>query len=74
MWSIVTLIGVLIWVVNVPSGWTADRVLGVQSARVMSQSMPWIAEETGIFRKHNLEFPLVYIGTSPPALDWRARK
>jgi len=48
-------------------GWAADRLLGVQSARVMSQSMPWIAEETGIFRKYNLEFPLVYIGTSPLA-------
>ena len=45
----------------------ADRLIGVQSARVMSQSMPWIAEETGIFRKYNLEFPLVYIGTSPLA-------
>jgi len=45
----------------------ADRIIGVQSARVMSQSMPWIAEETGIFRKYNLEFPLVYIGTSPLA-------
>jgi NitT/TauT family transport system substrate-binding protein len=33
----------------------------------MSQSMPWIAEETGIFRKYNLEFPLVYVGTSPLA-------
>ena len=46
---------------------SADRLVGVQSARVMSQSMPWIAQETGIFRKHNLEFPLVYIGTSPLA-------
>jgi hypothetical protein len=40
----------------VPVG-SADRLLGVQSARVMSQSMPWIAQETGIFRKYNLEFP-----------------
>ena len=45
----------------------ADRLIGVQSARVMSQSMPWIAQETGIFRKYNVEFPLVYIGTSPLA-------
>ena len=27
----------------------ADRLIGVQSARVMSQSMPWIAQETGSF-------------------------
>ncbi|HWH80221.1 MAG TPA: ABC transporter substrate-binding protein [Candidatus Binatus sp.] len=45
----------------------AERLVGVQSARVISQSMPWIAEETGIFRKYNLEFPLVYIGSSPLA-------
>jgi hypothetical protein len=45
----------------------ADKLLGVHSARVMSQSMPWIAEEAGLFRKYNLEFPLVYIGSSPLA-------
>lgn len=47
--------------------WPADRLLGVHSARVMSQSMPWIAEEAGLFRKYDLEFPLVYIGSSPLA-------
>jgi ABC-type nitrate/sulfonate/bicarbonate transport system substrate-binding protein len=45
----------------------ADRLLGIHSARVMSQSMPWIAEEAGLFRKYDLEFPLVYIGSSPLA-------
>jgi ABC-type nitrate/sulfonate/bicarbonate transport system substrate-binding protein len=44
-----------------------DKLLGVYSARVMSQSMPWIAEEAGLFRKYDLEFPLVYIGSSPLA-------
>jgi ABC-type nitrate/sulfonate/bicarbonate transport system substrate-binding protein len=46
---------------------SADRLLGVHSARVMSQSTPWIAEEAGLFRKYDLEFPLVYIGSSPLA-------
>ena len=59
--------GLVLWALSAHSSWSADRLLGVQSARVMSQSMPWIAEETGIFRKYNLEFPLVYIGTSPLA-------
>ncbi|HEX2229938.1 MAG TPA: ABC transporter substrate-binding protein [Candidatus Binatia bacterium] len=45
----------------------ADKLLGVHSARVLSQSMPWIAEEAGLFRKYDLEFPLVYIGSSPLA-------
>jgi ABC-type nitrate/sulfonate/bicarbonate transport system substrate-binding protein len=56
----------LVWL-GVNAAAAAERLIGVQSARVMSQSMPWIAEETGIFRKYNLEFPLVYIGTSPLA-------
>ena len=61
--------GLLTLAVMFCANWStaADRIIGVQSARVMSQSMPWIAEETGIFRKYNLEFPLVYIGTSPLA-------
>ncbi len=45
----------------------ADKLLGVHSARVMSQSMPWIAQEAGLFRKYDLDFPLVYIGSSPLA-------
>ncbi len=45
----------------------ADKLWGVHSARVMSQSMPWIAEKAGLFRKYDLEFPLVYIGSSPLA-------
>lgn len=49
------------------AGLPADKLLGIHSARVMSQSMPWIAEEAGLFRKYDLEFPLVYIGSSPLA-------
>ena len=49
------------------AGLAADKLLGIHSARVMSQSMPWIAEEAGLFRKYDLEFPLVYIGSSPLA-------
>ncbi len=49
------------------AGWAADRLLGIHSARVMSQSLPWIAEDAGLFRKYDLEFPLVYIGSSPLA-------
>lgn len=42
----------------------AERLVGIYSARVMSQSMPWIAEEAGLFRKYNLDFHLVYIASS----------
>jgi hypothetical protein len=41
-----------------------DRLLGIHSARVMSQSMPWIAQEAGLFKKYDLDFRLIYI--APP--------
>lgn len=57
----------LIACILLDTSWATDKLLAVHSARVMSQSMPWIAEEAGLFRKYNLEFPLVYIGSSPLA-------
>jgi ABC-type nitrate/sulfonate/bicarbonate transport system substrate-binding protein len=60
-------LSVMVVLAAASGSWAAERLIGVQSARVMSQSMPWIAEELGLFRKYNLEFPLVYIGTSPLA-------
>jgi ABC-type nitrate/sulfonate/bicarbonate transport system substrate-binding protein len=61
---------ILVWLasfVTPHAALPADKLLGIHSARVMSQSMPWIAEEAGLFRKYDLEFPLVYIGSSPLA-------
>jgi NitT/TauT family transport system substrate-binding protein len=43
----------------------ADKLTGFYSARTMSQSMPWIAEEAGLFRKYDLDFQLVYIASAP---------
>ena len=31
----------------------------------MSQAMPWICEEAGLFRKYDLDFQLVYISSAP---------
>jgi NitT/TauT family transport system substrate-binding protein len=42
----------------------ADKLVTIHSARVMSQSMPWIAQEAGIFDKYNLEHQLVFIASS----------
>jgi len=46
------------------AGSAADKLVGFQSARTMSQAMPWIADEVGLFRKYDLEFQLVYISSS----------
>jgi ABC-type nitrate/sulfonate/bicarbonate transport system substrate-binding protein len=45
----------------------ADKLTGLHSAQVMSQSMPWIAQEAGLFRKYDLDFRLVFIPSSPVA-------
>jgi NitT/TauT family transport system substrate-binding protein len=42
----------------------ADKLTGIHSARTMSQAMPWIAEEAGLFRKYDLEFQLVFISSA----------
>jgi ABC-type nitrate/sulfonate/bicarbonate transport system substrate-binding protein len=45
-------------------GLAADKLIGFHSARTMSQAMPWIADEAGLFRKYDLEFQLVYISSA----------
>ncbi|MGH7827716.1 MAG: ABC transporter substrate-binding protein [Candidatus Binatia bacterium] len=42
----------------------ADKLITIHSARVMSQSMPWIAQEAGLFNKYNLDHQLVFIASS----------
>jgi NitT/TauT family transport system substrate-binding protein len=42
----------------------AEKLIGIHSARVMSQSLPWMAEEAGLFKKYNLEYPQVFISSS----------
>jgi ABC-type nitrate/sulfonate/bicarbonate transport system substrate-binding protein len=41
-----------------------DKLIGVHSSRVMSQSLPWMAEEAGLFKKYNLDYPQVFIASS----------
>lgn len=43
----------------------ADKLVGIHSARVLSQSVPWIAHEAGLFKKYDLDFQLVFIASSP---------
>ena len=41
-----------------------DKLVSIHSARVMSQSMPWIAQAAGLFDKYNLDHQLVFIASS----------
>ena len=51
-------------VVKAHGATTPDKLLGVHSARNISTSYPWIAQEAGLFRKYNLDFNLVFIASS----------
>ena len=58
---VVFLLLVVLWSCHVVA---ADKLVGIHSARTMSQSMPWIAEEAGLFKKYGLDFQLVYISSA----------
>jgi len=42
----------------------AEKLTTIYSARVMAQSLPWMAEEAGLFKKYNLDFHLVFVASS----------
>ena len=46
----------------------ADKVNMIYTARVMSQAYPWFAQEAGLFRKYDLDVPLVFVTPGPPAV------
>src|SRR5687768_4997665 len=50
--------------VLIHAGSAPDKLVGIHSARVMSQSLPWMAQEAGLFKKYNLDFNLVFISSS----------
>ena len=46
----------------------ADKLNLIYTARVMSQSYPWIAQEAGLFKKYDLDVPLVFVTPGAPAV------
>ncbi|MGH7874414.1 MAG: ABC transporter substrate-binding protein, partial [Candidatus Binatia bacterium] len=42
----------------------ADKFTTIYSARVMSQALPWIAQEAELFKKYNIDHDLVFIASS----------
>ena len=46
---------------------SADRLVGIHSAIAVTQSLPAIAREAGLFKKNNLDFELVFIQSSGAA-------
>jgi NitT/TauT family transport system substrate-binding protein len=46
----------------------ADKINMLYTARVMSQSYPWFAQEAGLFKKYDLDVPLVFVTPGAPAV------
>jgi NitT/TauT family transport system substrate-binding protein len=46
----------------------ADRLNFIYTARVMSQSYPYVAQEAGLFKKYDLEVPVVFVTPGAPAV------
>jgi len=46
----------------------ADKLYAIYSAHSLSHVYPWIAQESGIFKKYDLEVPLVYVPAGAPAV------
>jgi hypothetical protein len=42
----------------------ADKFTTIYSSRVMSQSLPWIALEAGLFKKYIIDHNLVFVASS----------
>ena len=46
----------------------ADKLNFIYTARVMSQSYPYIAQEAGLFKKYDLDVPVVFVTPGAPAV------
>ena len=62
---LIAVVALAVWAPRPAS--TAEKLVGLYSSQVMSQSLPWIAQEAKLFPKYNLDFDLVYISSSPMA-------
>jgi ABC-type nitrate/sulfonate/bicarbonate transport system substrate-binding protein len=45
----------------------AEKIVALYSAHAVPYSMPWVAEELGLFKKQDIEFDYVYIPSSSTA-------
>ncbi len=63
----IAVLGFLLVVLPLHNAAGADKLVGIHSALAISQSLPWIARDAGIFRKHNLDFDLVLMRSASTA-------
>ncbi|HWH78294.1 MAG TPA: ABC transporter substrate-binding protein [Candidatus Binatus sp.] len=58
---------VLAWITLADLAAAADKLVALYSSHAVPYSMPWVAEEMGLFKKHDIDFAFVYIPSSSTA-------
>jgi ABC-type nitrate/sulfonate/bicarbonate transport system substrate-binding protein len=58
----------LVIVLLTPEGFGADKLYAIYTAQSLSHVYPWIAQESGLFKKYDLEVPLVFVPAGAPAV------
>ena len=52
----------------IPPASALDKINMIYTARVLSQAYPWFAQEAGLFKKYDLDVPLVVVTPGAPAV------
>src|SRR5258708_7252319 len=57
----------LAWITPADFVIAADKLVALYSSHAVPYSMPWVAEELGLFKKYDIDFDFVYIPSSSTA-------
>lgn len=57
----------LAWITPADLAVAADKLVALYSSHAVPYSMPWVAEELGLFKKYDIDFDFVYIPSSSTA-------
>jgi NitT/TauT family transport system substrate-binding protein len=66
-WTLALFLAAILFLPS-PRSFAADKINMIYTARVMSQAYPWFAQEAGLFRKYNLDVPMVFVTPGAPAV------
>jgi len=58
---------ILAWIMSAGPVVAADKLVALYSSHAVPYSMPWVAEELGLFKKYDIDFDFVYIPSSSTA-------
>jgi NitT/TauT family transport system substrate-binding protein len=64
-WALLSIIALTL---PTSGGFAADKLYAIYTAHSLSHVYPWIAQDSGIFKKYDLEVPLVFVPAGTPAV------